>query len=111
MAEPADKVIAATLKANSTLFMCPSHIRKPAFIRPFSKIGLIEAPDRGLSDPDIVQQLEIVMDVRAPGKRFEDTPIGALHHRQDDLVGARDRHHRIDIIDWLQALVFNARPL
>jgi hypothetical protein len=55
--------------------------------------------------------MDILMDVRAPGKRFDDKPIGALHHFQDDFVGAQDRRHRTDIIDWLGALVFNTHAL
>jgi hypothetical protein len=71
---------------------------------------VIEAPAQGLSDPDIVR-LEIVIEVRAPGKRFDNKLVGALHHRQDNCIGAQDCRHHADIIDWLEALVFNAPPL
>jgi hypothetical protein len=48
------------------------------------------------------------MDVRAPGKRFEDKSFGAPHHRSRwSFVGAPNPRHRPDIIDWLEALVFN----
>jgi hypothetical protein len=47
MADPADRVIAATAKANSVVFtgfICPSHILKRTFIRPVSKLGLSLCP-------------------------------------------------------------------